>query len=86
MPSHPADEALRFLDRHPEIDSIDLLLSDLNGVLRGKRIGRGNLEKAYREGINLPASVFALDILGNTIEKTGLGLEIRRPVGPSRVR
>lgn len=74
MPSHPADEALRFLDRHPEIDSIDLLLSDLNGVLRGKRIGRGNLEKAYREGINLPASVFALDILGNTIEETGLGL------------
>jgi len=76
MPSHPADEALSFLERYPEIDSIDLLLSDLNGVLRGKRIGRGNLEKAYREGINLPASVFALDILGNTIEKTGLGLEI----------
>ncbi|MBS9402035.1 glutamine synthetase [Halomonas sp. TRM85114] len=75
MPSHPADEALSFLERHPEIDSIDLLLSDLNGVLRGKRIGRGSLEKAYREGINLPASVFALDILGNTIEKTGLGLE-----------
>ena len=74
MPSHPADEALSFLERHPEIDSIDLLLSDLNGVLRGKRIGRGNLEKAYREGINLPASVFALDILGNTIEETGLGL------------
>ncbi|GHE22470.1 glutamine synthetase family protein [Halomonas urumqiensis] len=74
MPSRPADEAREFLDRHPEIDSIDLLISDLNGVLRGKRVGRGNLEKAFQEGINLPASVFALDILGNTIEETGLGL------------
>ncbi|MDW7746121.1 glutamine synthetase family protein [Halomonas sp.] len=75
MPS-PADEARDFLDRHPDVDSVDLLISDLNGVLRGKRIPRDNLEKAYRDGVNLPASVFALDILGNTIESTGLGLSI----------
>lgn len=75
MPS-PADEARDFLDRHPDVDSVDLLISDLNGVLRGKRIPRDNLEKAYRDGVNLPASVFALDILGNTIEATGLGLSI----------
>lgn len=74
MPSPPVAEARDFLERHPGVDSIDLLISDLNGVLRGKRIGRGNLEKAYSNGINLPASVFALDILGNTIEETGLGL------------
>jgi len=74
MPSVPADVARDFLDRHPEVDSIDLLISDLNGVLRGKRIPRDNLEKTFRDGVNLPASVFALDILGNTIEATGLGL------------
>ncbi|MGM0983841.1 MAG: glutamine synthetase family protein [Pseudomonadota bacterium] len=74
MPSLPADEAHDFLDRHPDVDSVDLLISDLNGVLRGKRIPRDNLEKAFSEGVNLPASVFALDILGNTIEATGLGL------------
>ncbi|TDR53844.1 glutamate--putrescine ligase [Halomonas ventosae] len=74
--SSPADEARDFLDRHPDVDSVDLLISDLNGVLRGKRIPRDNLEKAYRDGVNLPASVFALDILGNTIEATGLGLSI----------
>jgi glutamine synthetase len=76
MTSHPADEARDFLDHHPDIESIDLLISDLNGVIRGKRIGRHNLEKAYQDGVNLPASVFALDILGNTIEETGLGLSI----------
>lgn len=75
MSSHPVDEARDFLARHPDIDSIDLLLSDLNGVPRGKRIPRDNLEKAYLNGINLPGSVFALDITGNTIEATGLGLD-----------
>lgn len=67
-------EARAFLERHPDIESFDLLISDLNGVLRGKRIPRDNLVKAYRHGINLPASLFALDINGNTIEETGLGL------------
>ncbi|MEQ6918385.1 glutamine synthetase family protein [Halomonas aquatica] len=74
MSSSLADEARDFLDQHPEVDSIDLLISDLNGLLRGKRIPRENLEKAFRDGIHLPASVFALDILGNTVEATGLGL------------
>ncbi|MFC4973644.1 glutamine synthetase family protein [Halomonas beimenensis] len=75
MPPLPVDEARDFLERHPDIASIDLLISDLNGVMRGKRIPRTNLEKVYRDGVNLPASVFALDILGNTVEATGLGLE-----------
>ncbi|KAA0017274.1 glutamine synthetase [Salinicola corii] len=75
MSTLAADEARDFLALHPEIDSIDLLLSDLNGVMRGKRIPRGNLEKVYRDGVSLPGSVFALDITGNTVEETGLGLE-----------
>lgn len=74
MSRSPMDEVHHFLDQHPEVDSIDLLISDLNGVLRGKRIPRDNLEKAFLDGINLPASLFALDINGNTIEETGLGL------------
>nr|WP_297459242.1 glutamine synthetase family protein [uncultured Halomonas sp.] len=75
MTSVPAQaEARAFLERYPDIESFDLLISDLNGVLRGKRIPRDNLIRAYRNGINLPASVFALDINGNTIEETGLGL------------
>lgn len=75
MTSVPAQaEARAFLERYPDIESFDLLISDLNGVLRGKRIPRDNLVRAYRNGINLPASLFALDINGNTIEETGLGL------------
>ncbi|WP_290796513.1 glutamine synthetase family protein [Halomonas sp.] len=69
------DDVRAFLDAHPEISSVDLLISDLNGVIRGKRIPRDNLTKAYTGGIALPASVFALDINGHTIEATGLGLD-----------
>lgn len=74
MSTHSADEALNFLERHPDIDSIDVLISDLNGVIRGKRIPREKLPSVYTDGIYLPASVFALDINGNTVEATGLGL------------
>ncbi|MGS2744954.1 glutamine synthetase family protein [Halomonas sp. LS-001] len=71
---HAHNEALAFQDRHPDITSIDLLISDLNGVIRGKRIPVDNLGKVFEKGIYLPASVFALDINGNTVEETGLGL------------
>ncbi|NQB09514.1 glutamine synthetase, partial [Pseudomonas aeruginosa] len=32
--------------------------------------------KVFEKGINLPASLFALDITGSTVESTGLGLDI----------
>ncbi|MFC0268282.1 glutamine synthetase family protein [Kushneria aurantia] len=71
----PTREARDFLAAHTDIARVDVLISDLNGVLRGKRIPRDSLEAAFANGINLPASIFALDITGNTIEETGLGLD-----------
>lgn len=67
-------EANDFLERHPNVQSVDLLISDLNGVLRGKRVPRDNVIGVLESNMRLPASVFALDICGNTIEETGLGL------------
>jgi len=63
-----------FLTRHP-VDTVDLLIPDLNGVLRGKRIHRDALTKVYQEGICLPGSVFAASITGDTVEATGLGFD-----------
>ena len=70
------DEANEFLAEHPEVQFFDLLIADMNGVVRGKRIDRSNLLKVYEKGINLPASLFALDIQGTTVESSGLGLDI----------
>ncbi|WP_288476332.1 glutamine synthetase family protein [uncultured Pseudomonas sp.] len=69
-------EANGFLKEHPEIQYVDLLITDMNGVIRGKRVERASLSKVYERGINLPASLFALDINGSTVESTGLGLHI----------
>ncbi len=70
------NEANEFLKEHPEVQFVDLLIADMNGVVRGKRIERASLHKVYAKGINLPASIFALDINGSTVESTGLGLDI----------
>lgn len=74
-PDLPADDAAR-LAAMPGCDLIDLLLPDMNGLLRGKRITRDALEKVYQNGVCLPMSLIATDITGNTVEETGLGYDI----------
>ncbi|WP_437614016.1 glutamine synthetase family protein [Erwinia sp. V71] len=67
-----------YLERHPETQYVDILLNDLNGVFRGKRIPFANLVK-IEKGCYFPASVFAMDILGNTVEAAGLGQALGEP-------
>lgn len=72
-------EVSLFLQQHPHISTVELLVSDLNGVTRGKRIERDLLEKVYSEGFNLPGSVMALDATGTTVEETGMGADVGDP-------
>ena len=74
-PHLPADDAAT-LATIPDCEQIDLLLPDMNGLLRGKRITRDALDKVYRDGVCLPMSLIATDITGNTVEETGLGYDI----------
>ena len=66
-------EAEAFLYKYPDIEAIDVLIPDLNGILRGKRVPRERLNKVYQEGVALPGSIFAAMITGDTVEETGLG-------------
>ena len=61
-----------FLETHPEIGLIELLIADGNGILRGKRITRDKLASVYEEGILLPGSLFCLDTSGANVEGAGL--------------
>lgn len=65
-----------FLRAHPELQFVDLLIPDMNGIVRGKRVDPSTLVKVFDKGIALPASIFALNIQGTTVEETGLGLDI----------
>ena len=71
----PFSSAEAFLAAHPAVRGIDLLLPDMNGILRGKRIEVGDLRTVYDKGMLLPGSMFALDALGGTVEATGLGFD-----------
>lgn len=64
-----------FLARHPAVRCVDLLLPDMNGVLRGKRVEATDLRQVYERGVLLPGSMFALDVLGGTVQSTGLGFD-----------
>ena len=66
------DEAKRFLDAHPEIEAFDIVLTDANGVGRGKIIRRHELLGIYESGRHLPISILGLDITGEDVHETGL--------------
>ncbi len=68
-------EAQAFLDRHPGVQAIDIILTDCHGIGRGKSIRRHELESLFASGRGLPASMFAQDVAGDDVEGTGLVLE-----------
>ena len=73
MPAdYEASEAARFLSKHSEIQGVDVLIPDLAGILRGKRLTRETLPKLYSEGIRMPGGVFALEATGDSVVESGL--------------
>ena len=65
-------EAEAFLAAHPEIDAFDIVLTDANGIGRGKIIRRHELLSFYKGGRHLPISILGLDICGEDVHDTGL--------------
>jgi glutamine synthetase len=78
-------EARIFLDAHPGVAWIDILIFDLNGIARGKRIRRDDLMGVAKSGLMMPGSVFIMDPLGNCVEETGRLWETGDPDLPCRV-
>ncbi|WP_101757865.1 glutamine synthetase family protein [Oceanicoccus sp. KOV_DT_Chl] len=70
-----ASPATLFLEQNPTVKTIDLLLCDLNGILRGKRIGKELLPKVFAHGFYLPRSVMGLGATGDVVPDTNLGLK-----------
>jgi glutamine synthetase len=68
-------ELREFLQRSPQTRFFDCYIADLNSVERGKRIDRASIEKVWSTGMPLPGSMFAIDVLGATIQSTGLGFD-----------
>ncbi len=92
MSSYPiASEIQEFRSRHPDVTAVDVLLPDLCGVYRGKRVPVDELGKVWTDGVAFPGCTFAVDITGETIEATGMSIargvpdQLCRPVSGTLV-
>ncbi|MFQ5547294.1 MAG: glutamine synthetase family protein [Woeseia sp.] len=60
-------ELRSLLRKHPGTDSMELLIADLPGVLRGKRIRGDDFVKVYRDGFCIPGGTVLLNTLGDAV-------------------
>lgn len=66
------EEAQAFLDAHSEIEAFDIVLTDVNGIGRGKIVRRHELLPLYDGGRHMPISILGLDVTGEDVHETGL--------------
>lgn len=73
---HPAAtdgaEAAQFLAANPDIEAVQLVLTDTSGVARGKTVRAHELASVYVNGRPLPCSILGLDVTGADVDETGL--------------
>lgn len=60
-------ELKRLLKKYPGTDVMELLITDLPGVLRCKRIRRPEFVKTLRDGFSLPGGAVLIDTIGDVI-------------------
>lgn len=66
-------ELQSFLKKHPDIKVVETLLPDINGILRGKRIGRDELGTLFDDSLKTCASTVFLNSRGETTLDMGIG-------------
>lgn len=69
-------EAAAFLASHPELQHVQMMFTDCNGVLRGKSLRATELTALYTQGRPLPSSIAGLTLHGDDAENTGLLWEV----------
>ena len=60
-------ELRRFLRKYPKTSSMELLLPDMNGILKSKRIRKSDFESVCKDGFFFCAGTVMLTSLGDTV-------------------
>jgi glutamine synthetase len=66
------DDVSYFLAANPDIEAVQLVITDASGVGRGKNIAREELAALFAHGRNVAGSILGLDVTGEDVEATGL--------------
>ncbi len=56
----------------PEVETVDLILPDLAGIARGKRLVADAFDAALSGGLGLPSSIYGVDSTGANVAASGL--------------
>ena len=82
----PDDETIlsSFLAENPDLERIELLFPDMNGVFRGKWLPPEGASKLLKGDVRLPISSYALDIWGRDVDETQLAVAAGDPDGFGR--
>jgi glutamine synthetase len=81
-----------FLAANPDIQAVQVMITDPSGVLRGKSVRRSELERLFDSGRQVAGSILGLDITGEDVDDTGLVWETgdadmtARPIAGTLVR
>lgn len=67
------EELEAFLATYPDTQMMEVLVVDLNGILRGKRISRDEFETLFTRGLNSPGTTAILNTSGDAPD--GLGIK-----------
>ncbi len=67
--------------KNPRIQSVDAVLVDINGILRGKRIPIGDARRLFESGMQIPRSVYLMDPRGEMTNPFGRGFGDGDPDG-----
>jgi glutamine synthetase len=62
------DELNLFLKSHSDLEILELLVPDMNGIIRGKRLDVSEAKTLFSKGINFPAATHLLDSSGDVID------------------
>lgn len=74
-------ELEQLLDEHPDTQYVDAVFIDLCGFVRGKRYPRGEFEKLFRSGMQIPYTIYLLDVTGANTDPGGRGFSDGDPDG-----
>ena len=72
MPSSKYPEIKRFLEAYSSVTMIEALITDCNGIARGKLVPSAKLRSTFEPGLKMPKSALALDIWGRDVKELAL--------------
>jgi glutamine synthetase len=65
-------ELTAFLAANPDVEAVQIMITDPSGVLRGKSVRCVELERIFDSGRQVAGSILGLDITGEDVNATGL--------------